>query len=587
MSNEQAYSGNRSLKVSATGGGYNSNMLSYNLGAQSSLKESLYGRMMIRLSDQNSKSADFTFIQADGAPRAASGAPAGTNVMYRGRVDGRNDHFMANYDTWNQAGNWTTDCWKHPQNINPAPQDYLIPKNTWACVQWHFDASKNTLQFWLNDKELSQIQVIEQGDGCVASNTQNNVWWGPEAFGSIKLGIEQYHGHAQARTMYIDDIAIDDRFVSCPVEPGASSSSSSSSSAPSSSSSSSSSSSTPVVIGDAPVANGLCAANTGLGGGTTSYAIARAVLNDGSAVVVSSGNQVNKISFANSAAVTDAIAITNGTYASASENGFCLIRSNGAIHCGKGSQLFAEETYTPQSPAKAAIAIQGKTQNGATCALLADNSVICANEIAPPTPTSAKYIAQSDIQPINHLACFRDNKCCGITLTGELECWGAQKPSINLPHAKATFVTGGDSNSCAVYDDGNAYCWGEHWGGQTGQPSNLNFAPSEMARVPLNESVIAAVGGQHFNCWLHNNGSVSCAGSNSQGGNSTSPVKIQDTSNQELQNLVALSGGRDFACAAKANGDLYCWGSMSGQGVKAVKVDLGGATIRMPAQCMN
>lgn len=208
------------MKITSPGGSYHSNNLVHNLTSVSGLGESMYGRMMINLSNQNSLGGDFTFIQADGPPRAGSGAPAGTSVMYRGRLDGRNDHFMANYETWLDANNdgnneWNTDCWKHPANISPPPQNYLIPKDQWACVQWHFDGSANTLKFWLNENELSQLQVVGNGDGCVA-NTQNNVWWAPQSFNNIRLGIEQYHGSSRARTMYIDDIAIDDRVVPCP-----------------------------------------------------------------------------------------------------------------------------------------------------------------------------------------------------------------------------------------------------------------------------------------------------------------------------------------------------------------------------------
>lgn len=220
VSSERAYSGTNSVKITSPGGGYQPNNLIYSLAGTPSVQESMYGRMMLYLSSQNSLGGDFTFIQADGGPRSQSGAPAGTSVMYRGRVDGRNDHFMGNYETWLDANNdgnneWNTDCWKHPQNINPPPQNYLIPKDQWACVQWHFDASANTLKFWLNNSELTQIQVVNMGDGCV-SNTQNGVWWGPQSFNNLRLGIEQYHGNSQARTMYIDDVVVDDRVVSCP-----------------------------------------------------------------------------------------------------------------------------------------------------------------------------------------------------------------------------------------------------------------------------------------------------------------------------------------------------------------------------------
>ena len=226
VSSEKAYSGTNAVKITSPGGGYQPNNLVHSLTGFADLQQSLYGRMMINLSSQNSLGGDFTFIQADGPPRAQSGAPAATSVMYRGRVDGRNDHFMANYETWADTNNdnnneWNTDCWKHPTiNNQPPPQNYLIPKDQWACVQWHFDAQANTLKFWLNKNELSLIQVVNMGDGCKLdqpnADRQNGVWWAPQTFNNIRLGVEQYAPDSRPRTMYIDDIAIDDRMVSCP-----------------------------------------------------------------------------------------------------------------------------------------------------------------------------------------------------------------------------------------------------------------------------------------------------------------------------------------------------------------------------------
>ena len=220
VSTDQAYSGSQSLKVTGSGGGYNQNFLIYDLTQIPELSASLHGRMMIRLSSENARSGDFTFIQAQGQARPASGAPVNTTVMYRARVDGRHDHLMANYDTWNDDGTgqnvWSTDCWSHPESMAPPPQDYLIPKDEWACVQWHFDANVNSLRFWLNGEALRHISVTNTGDGCLDVNTQDGVWWGAESFSAIGLGIEQYHSSAEARVMYIDDVAIDTQPLDCP-----------------------------------------------------------------------------------------------------------------------------------------------------------------------------------------------------------------------------------------------------------------------------------------------------------------------------------------------------------------------------------
>jgi len=176
---------------------------------------------MMRLSDENTKGGDFTFIQASGNPKPESGAPESTSVMYRGRLDGRHDHFMANYDTWvdednNGSTDWLTDCWKHPagNGATQPPTEYLLPKNEWACVQWHYDSNNNEMVFWLNETELTQIHIQQTGDGCVA-NTQDGMWIAPASFSELKLGIEQYHDTAKSRTLYIDDIVIDNSPVEC------------------------------------------------------------------------------------------------------------------------------------------------------------------------------------------------------------------------------------------------------------------------------------------------------------------------------------------------------------------------------------
>lgn len=216
LSTEQAYSGSKSVKVSGAGGGYNRNFLTLNLNQYSDAQKSLYGRMMVYLSDQNSRGGDFTFVQAEGAPKSVSNAPSSVNVMYRMRLDGRFDHIFANYDTY---PNWSTDCWAHPpfnaETNTPPAADYLMPKNQWACVEWHFDADADEMMFWRDSSELADIHVNKTGDGCVSAQ-QQNVWYAPQKFANLHIGIEQYHDTSKARTMYVDDVQISDRYIGCP-----------------------------------------------------------------------------------------------------------------------------------------------------------------------------------------------------------------------------------------------------------------------------------------------------------------------------------------------------------------------------------
>ncbi|TVZ39638.1 hypothetical protein P886_4045 [Alteromonadaceae bacterium 2753L.S.0a.02] len=221
LSSQQVFSGAHSLQIRAPGGEYNHNYLVYDI-AETALQRAQYGRMMIWLDETNSRSGDFSFVQVDGDATVASGAPKGTRVVSRGRLDGRFDHFFANYDTLGDKNNdgeadWLTDCWKHPpfSDTSPPPDAYLIPANRWACVQWHYDAAHNEMQFWLDNKSLDAIHVTGTGDGCLG-HKQRDYWIAPQSYDTLKVGVEQYHRDTQARTLYIDNLEVGSEPIACP-----------------------------------------------------------------------------------------------------------------------------------------------------------------------------------------------------------------------------------------------------------------------------------------------------------------------------------------------------------------------------------
>lgn len=231
LSTENVFEGSSALKVAAAGGGYNRNFISLDL-ANTGVQSNMYGRMMLNVNTPSGNGGDFVFVQAEGAPDSAdSNAPAGTNVMYRYRVNGSNGNLMANYDTYNNAGSWSTDCWDH--------STVKMPTNQWACLEWHFDADANELKFWLDGNELTELHVQGSGEGCLGT-AENGEWQAPGQFETLHLGIEQYHNGVPARTMYIDDVKVDTQYIGCPDSLPPTSSSSANSSTPNTGGSSSS-----------------------------------------------------------------------------------------------------------------------------------------------------------------------------------------------------------------------------------------------------------------------------------------------------------------------------------------------------------
>lgn len=301
------------------------------------------------------------------------------------------------------------------------------------------------------------------------------------------------------------------------------------------------------------------------------------MLEYGSIVGIKGGDAI-AITYSDGSAITDAVAVSNGDYSA----NFCFARTDGSVHCGSGYSADSTPVYEPESPSKAVVTLSSKNNGGGICAQLADGTVACggAGGFSPQ--------ATGTNEPIVQMACFRSDGCCGVTESGAIQCWGENVTPTEGPDAKPIMVTGSDENQCAVYDDGKAYCWGAAWGGQTGgSPTQSN----PISPVPLADPVVGAAGGQFHNCWLHEDGSVSCSGngggtSNGAGGGAESPTKIATANGAQLNNIVAINGGRGAACGVAKTGELYCWGDAGGQQEKAVLVDTGGQGVRVPAQCM-
>lgn len=223
VSSEQAFSGEHSIKVVSAGGGYNRGFLTMDLTQAAPLQQEMFGRIMIYVTDENAHAGDFTFLQAEGStPKGVSGAPAGTEVMFRGRIDQRYDHVFTNYDTWldedaDNVSDWPTDCAKQPyftETMAPSPQ-YILPKNEWSCIQWHIKQNRDHIDITLNGNSLSDIRVYGSGHSCENSGTQAGAWYAPQLFERLHVGIEQYADDALPRTVYIDDVTVHTDFVGC------------------------------------------------------------------------------------------------------------------------------------------------------------------------------------------------------------------------------------------------------------------------------------------------------------------------------------------------------------------------------------
>lgn len=214
LSTDEHRSGSKSLKVLGAGGALNFNGIDLDLSKFASLTKNHYGRLMLKTPAVESNAGDFTFVEASGPANllATTRLTDSNRAIYRARIDGAGESFMANYDT-SPYGSPLTDCYSHAEKV-------AVPKDTWACFEWRFDASTNTLTYWLNGAKLN-MSVKDTAEGAsgiagCAGHPLNDIWSGPSVFDKLHIGVDQYHSTSKPRTFYIDDVVVDAERVNCP-----------------------------------------------------------------------------------------------------------------------------------------------------------------------------------------------------------------------------------------------------------------------------------------------------------------------------------------------------------------------------------
>ena len=209
----QAFSGKQSVKVTAPAAtGSRSTMLRLTGKLLPPPGNAYYGRMMFLLDSAPATSVHWTFIDSSGL---VPGMNYHAVYRYGGQLpitasDGGfgGSQMMASYDTVDSYSGVgpSSDCYHHSKAR-------AVPVGTWSCAQWKFDGPNNTLEFSLDGAPADDLTVTSTGDGCV-NQPATYVWTAP-SFTQIDLGWESYQAD-DARTIWIDDVAIGTQSVPCP-----------------------------------------------------------------------------------------------------------------------------------------------------------------------------------------------------------------------------------------------------------------------------------------------------------------------------------------------------------------------------------
>jgi prepilin-type N-terminal cleavage/methylation domain-containing protein len=166
--------------------------------------------------------------------------------------------------------------------------------------------------------------------------------------------------------------------------------------------------------------------------------------------------------------------------------------------------------------------------------------------------------------------------CWGYNLNGQLGNNSTTNSSVPVPVTTGALngktiksIAAGDSHTCVVASDNNAYCWGDNlYGGLGNGSTTQSLVPVAVSTGALNGKTIKSItAGGSSTCVIASDNLAYCWGFNSHGqlgNNSTTqslvPVAVDTTgvlSGKTIKSIIARSWR---TCAVASDNQAYCWG---------------------------
>jgi hypothetical protein len=204
----RAWSGRQSLQViTPPGAPYRRGYVAIHLGGPlPQAQAAMYGRAMVWLESAptaltGAPPVHWTLLQGEG--RSADDR---YNSIYRlGLEQDGGTRLMANFETTPPV---RTDC----RQISTRH----LPTGRWACVEWHFVARSQQLEFWLDGRRITRVRGrARAADACAGHDLQDE-WRAPPKFDSLYIGLERYADSIDEQRLWIDDVILAGRRIGCP-----------------------------------------------------------------------------------------------------------------------------------------------------------------------------------------------------------------------------------------------------------------------------------------------------------------------------------------------------------------------------------
>ena len=280
---------------------------------------------------------------------------------------------------------------------------------------------------------------------------------------------------------------------------------------------------------------------------------------------------------------------------------FCALHQDGAISCwgnngsgqlGNGQSGASVLSLVPVQVTGITDAIAITASSAHSCALHQNGTISCwgsngAGQLGNgQSGANAHSSVPVQVTGITNAIAITagDLHSCALHRGGTISCWGnnwngqlgngqsgrnvrSSVPVQVIGITDATAITTSSSHTCALHQDGTISCWGDNYNGQLGNGQSGGNADSSVPAQVLGITdaiAIAARGGN--SCALHQDGTISCWGSNSHGhlGNgrigddADSSIPVQVTG---ISDATAINAGGRQSCALHRNGTISCWGN--------------------------
>lgn len=130
-------------------------------------------------------------------------------------------------------------------------------------------------------------------------------------------------------------------------------------------------------------------------------------------------------------------------------------------------------------------------------------------------------------------------------------------------------VDAGEEHTCALDHSGVAYCWGDNSSGQLGSGAGPDADSATRVDALVGRTLVEITTGANHSCAIDDEGQAWCWGANAAGqlglgggrsGGTSIPVRVSATSGL-TDPVVDIAAGKDTTCAATADGVAWCWGS--------------------------